>query len=137
MENLDALKALDKLSELGKKQKDVKIGDMSITVSTLDTGDETDVFISCSELTGNAYFYTLKLSTLKYAIRAVNGQRLDLYLDIKDVGQRIKSRSDVLQQVSDILRKMDEKVISFLYSEWAKMSKESEDELQSQGIMTE
>jgi hypothetical protein len=135
MNNLDALNALDKLSELGKKQKEIKVGDMSILLSTLDTGDETDVFVSCSELTGNAYFYTLKLATLKYAIRAVNGNKLDSYLELKDLGERQKNRAEILQKISDILKKWDEKVITYLYTEWAKLSKESEDELEQQGLL--
>jgi hypothetical protein len=137
MQNLDALNALNKLCELGKKQKDIKIGDLIITLSTLNTGDETEVFISCSELQGNAYFNTLKLQTLKYAIKAVNNQKLDNYNDIEDNVEKQKNKNDTLQKISEILKNFDDKIITFLYTEWAKLSKESEDELASKGLITE
>jgi len=135
MISLDALKSLEKLSELGKKEKIISIGDIKITISTLDTGDETDVFVSCSELSGNAYFNTLKLATLKYAIRAVNGERLDSYLEETDLRKKEQARADVLQKVSDIVKKWDEKVVSFLYTEWANLAKESEDEIEEKQLL--
>jgi hypothetical protein len=134
---MDAFESLTELAKLGKMTREVEMGEMKILLSTLDVKDEGDVFISCSDLTGNAYFYKLKCETLKYAIRAVNGQRLDGYESLKNGDERDKLRKETLEKLEKILGTWDQNVISFLYKRWVDLSEESEDQLKSKGIVVE
>lgn len=134
---MDAFEALSELSKLGKKTKEVDVGDLKILLSTLDADQEGEVFVKCADLTGNAYYYKLKSETVKYAIRAVNGKRLDEYETVKEQDKRDKLKKETLDKLSTIIGTWDENVISFLYSKWASLSKESEDELKSKGVVIE
>ncbi len=139
---MNAFDVLTRLSKLGKKSKIVDLGDVKIKLATLDSQQESDVFISCTDLTGNAYFYKLKAETLKYAIKEVDGERLDSYEDIKETDDKEKERKeamkkDILIRLSKILNSWDENLISFLYSKWLELSNESEEELKAKGITSE
>lgn len=134
---MNAFDALTKLSELGKMTKEFDVAGMKLTLSTLDAEQESKVFIACGDLTGNAYFYKLKRETLKYSIKAVNGERLDTYEDLKNAAEREKLKTETLDKVSNILGTWDENVISFLYSKWASLSKDSEEELKTKGVELE
>ena len=133
---LDAFAALSDLSKLGKKTKEVEIGEAKtkILLSTMDSEQEGNVFIACGDLNGNAYFFRLKAETLKYAIKAVNGKRLDEYENIKEADKREKLKAETLIELTKILNSWDENVISFLYGKWTELAKESEDDLKSKGI---
>lgn len=133
---MDAFEALTELGKLGKKQKEEQIGETKLLLSTIDAEQEGNVFMACAELTGNAYFFKLKSETLKYAIRAVNGKRLDEYENAK-VEERDKLKKETLEKVAKILGSWDQNVISFLYSKWLDLTKESEKELQSKGLTIE
>jgi len=130
-----AFEALTKLSEIGKKSKVEQIGNLKLLLTTLTSDEETNVFIACSELTGNAYFNKLKSETLKYAIKAVNDQRLDEYESIKEEVKREVLRKETLLKLEKILGSWDENVIAFLYTKWVAISKESEKELQEKGFL--
>jgi hypothetical protein len=131
---MDAFKALEELSKLGKVEGEVKLGEVKLILGTLDTEQESDVFGACSELTGNAYFYKLKLGTVKYSLKAIGDVRLDDYLKIEKADERKKAKEDTLAKISEIIGKWDENVISYLYSEWNKLAKKSEDDLKTKGI---
>jgi hypothetical protein len=134
---MNAFEALSELSKLGKLTKEVEVGQLKILLSTLDAEQEGEVFVACADLTGNAYFYKLKSETFKYSIKAVNGQRLDEYENVKETDKKDKLKKETFEQLSKILGTWDENVISFLYSKWAALSKESEEELKSKGIVIE
>jgi hypothetical protein len=133
----NAFEVLTELSKLGKMSREFEIGNMKLLLSTLDAEQEGNVFIACADLTGNAYFYKLKAETLKYSIKAVNGQRLDEYESVTDVAQREKMKKETLEKLEKIIGSWDENVISFLYSKWSVLSKESEEDLKSKGIVIE
>ena len=134
---MDALSTLKELSKLGKKEKEYSIGDVKITLGTLDTEQEGNVFTSCADLAGNAYFYKLKLETIKHSLRVVGNERLDIYLDVKEIDKREEMKKEVLDKIANILKTWDENVVSYLYSKWSELSKESEEELKAKGIIIE
>jgi len=134
---MDAFEMLKDLSKLGKKTKEVSIGQLKLLMSTLDADQEGNIFITCADLTGNAYFNKLKSETLKYSIRAVNDQRLDEYEKIEDSKKREELKKDTLSKLEKIIGSWDENVISYLYKVWSDLSKESEEELRQQGIAIE
>jgi ADP-dependent phosphofructokinase/glucokinase len=132
---MDPFEALTELAKIGKMTKEFEIAEMKILLSTLDAESESNVFISCSDLSGNAYFNKLKAETLKYAIKAVNGQKLDGYEDIKEEVERNKLKKETLEKLAKILSQWDQNVISFLYKKWTELSKESEEDLKSKGLV--
>jgi hypothetical protein len=138
---MDAFKALEELSKLGKVEGNVNVGDaIKLILGTLDTEQESDVFAKCADLTGNAYFYQLKLGTIKYSLKGIYADdgktvvRLDDYLSIEKADERKKAREVTLARIDEIIGKWDENVISYLYSEWNKLAKKSEDDLKEKGI---
>jgi len=134
---MDAFEALKSLSKLGKRTKEIQVGSMKLLLSTMNAEQEGNVFVTCSDLSGNAYFNKLRLETLKFALKAVDGSRLDSYEEINDEVEREKSKKQILEKVQKILGTWDENVISFLYSKWAELSKESEDDLKANGVVVQ
>ena len=134
----DHLAVLDGLGKLGKKTKKVEIGDVVITLSTLGSEDETEVFIACSDLSGNAYFHKLKSETLKRAIRVVNNNDLYSFLnsDLNEIDKK-QLREEIHRKIGNMLREWKEDLIAYLYSEWIDLTKESEEELKKKGIIEE
>jgi len=129
-----AFEALSELSKYGKKTKVVSVGEVKLTLATLNSEQEGNVFISCSDLNGNAYWYKLKRETLKYSVKAVNEMRLDEYEKVEDKDKREVLKKQTLESIDEIMGNWDENLIDYLYSKWSELSKESEEELSSQGI---
>lgn len=132
---MDAFAALSELSKLGKKTDVVEIDSLKLLISTLDSEQEGEVFAACAEMSGNAYFYKLKAETLKYAIRAVNEQRLDEYETLVDADKREELKNQTLTKLQSIIGTWDENVISFLYSKWTELTKKAEEDLKSKGLI--
>lgn len=132
---MDAFAALSELSKIGKKTKIVEVGELKLLLSTLDSELEGLVFIACADYTGNAYFYKLKAETLKYSIRAVNEQRLDEYELLTDETKKEQLKQETLDKLQKIIGTWDENLVSFLYSKWMELTKESEKELIEKGLM--
>jgi len=133
--NEEVFEALSQLSKLGKMSKEVELEGLKIELCTLDSNEEGEIFVTCADLTGNAYFSKVKSETLKYSIRAVNGKRLDEYKLIVEEKERDKLRKETLEKLQKILGTWDENVIAFLYGKWAELSKESEEDLVKKGIV--
>lgn len=133
---MDVFAALSELSNIGKKSKEVPVGQLKLLLSTLDSEQESLVFIACSDMTGNAYFSRLKSETLKYAIIAVNGERLDSYVNaLPEKKESLKK--ETLEKLENIIKTWDENVISFLYAKWIELTKESEEDLKKLGLIEE
>jgi hypothetical protein len=132
---MDAFAALSELSKLGKKTEIVDINSLKLLLSTLDSEQEGYVFAACAEMVGNAYFLKLKSETLKYAIRAVNEQRLDEYETLIDADKREQVKNETLSKLEKIIGTWDENVISFLYSKWSALTKVAEKELKEKGLI--
>jgi hypothetical protein len=132
---MDAFAALGELAKLGKKTKTVEVGDLKLLLSTLDSEQEGFVFIACAELSGNAYFLKMKSETLKYAIRAVNEQRLDDYESFVDLDVKIRVKNETLEKLEKIIKTWDENIISFLYSKWMELTKEADADLKEKGLL--
>lgn len=132
---MDAFAALGELAKLGKKTKVVDVGELKLLLSTLDSEQEGLVFIACAELTGNAYFLKMKSETLKYAIRAVNEQRLDDYESFVDLEVKTRVKNETLEKLEKIIKTWDENIISFLYSKWMELTKEADNDLKEKGLL--
>lgn len=73
----DALTALNAISELRQRAIDKVIDEYKFTIKSLGAKDETDTFISCMELWGQAFIYQHKIETLSRAITHVNDVSLE------------------------------------------------------------
>jgi len=131
----DAFEALSQLTKLGKKTKEIEIEGQKILLSTLDSEKEALVFVACSSLSGNAYFFKLKSETIKFSICAVNDIRLDEYQTIKDPSKKEQLKNETLSKLDSIIGTWDENIVSYIYSKWVELSKESEDELKKKGLI--
>jgi len=130
----DPFEKLNELSKLGKKEKDVLIGEVTVTVGTIDADDETNVFISCAKYDGTSYFYKLKQETLKYAIKAVDTIRIDDYKRIIKDEDREAAKKQALERIEKIIKTWDDGLINYLYTEQAQLAKDSEKDLEKLGI---
>jgi len=132
----DAFSALESLATIGQSSIDVKVENISLTLSTLGANHETLVFIACSELNGTAYFHKLKQETLKYAITKINNQELYKYPDLKTDGEKETLENETREKVEGIISGWREEVIDYLYEKWNDMSRISEEEMKKKGIVT-
>jgi len=73
----DPLLAMNAISEIRHRSKDVPVENFIVTIRTLGAKDETDTFIDCMNLWGQAFIYQHKLETLCRAITHVNKMSLD------------------------------------------------------------
>lgn len=103
----DPMQAMQAVSELQQRSTDVEINDeFSITVRTLGAKDETESFIDCMNLWGQAFLLKHKMETLCRAITHINNVSIET-IELEDKREVIGSWSQEL---------VDE-----LYLEYAKM----------------
>ncbi|MDO8640286.1 MAG: hypothetical protein Q7R33_01980 [Nitrosarchaeum sp.] len=103
----DPLAAMNAVSDLKQRTKIVELDDnFKVTVRTLGAKDETDTFIECMNLWGQAFLYKHKLETLCRSIIDINGVSIQA-VDI------------VLKR--DIMGKWSQEVIDELYIEYARL----------------
>lgn len=80
----DPLSAMKAVSELRHRTKVVNLDDnFKITLRTLGTKKETDTFINCMHLWGQAFIYKHKIETLIHAIIQINDVQIDVDEDAK------------------------------------------------------
>jgi len=104
----DPLSAMKAVSELNHRSVDVKIGsgDFVVTVRTLGTQDETNTFINCMHLWGQAFIYKHKVETLIRAITKING------LSLEDISEKEKR---------EIIEEWNQDIVDEIYLEYAKL----------------
>jgi len=79
----DPITAMKAISELRRRTVDVPIEDgFTVTLRTLGTKSETDTFVNCMSLWGQAFLYKHKIETLISAITHINGLPLDSVSDV-------------------------------------------------------
>ena len=102
----DPIAAMQAVAELRHRTKIVELDDFKVTLRTLGTKDETDTFINCMHLWGQAFIYKHKIETLIVAIVQINGMSLD--------GVNEESKRAVIE-------KWSQDIVDELYLEYAKM----------------
>lgn len=68
----DPIEALKAISELRKRTVDVQVDDFKITLRTLGAKEETETFIDCMRLNGQAFLYQHKIETISRAVVKIN-----------------------------------------------------------------
>ncbi len=102
----DPITAMQAVAELRHRTKIVELDNFKVTLRTLGTKDETDTFINCMHLWGQAFIYKHKIETLIFAIVQINGMSLD--------GVNEESKRAVIE-------KWSQDIVDELYLEYAKM----------------
>lgn len=102
----DPLLAMKAVAELYKRSKVVELNEFEITIRTLGTKDETDTFINCMNLWGQAFIYKHKIETLILAITHVNG------LSLENIEIEVRR---------EIINKWNQQIIDEIYFEYAKL----------------
>jgi len=73
----DPIVALNSIAELKARSKEVTVENRIITIKTLGARDETDSFVECMKLWGQAMIYKHKLETMYRAITHIDGISLE------------------------------------------------------------
>jgi len=103
----DPMAAMRAVSELQQRSKEVPINDeFSVTVRTLGAKDETESFIDCMHLWGQAFLLKHKMETLCRAITYINETPIE---------------SVSLDDRRQIIGQWNQELIDQLYLEYAKM----------------
>jgi len=102
----DPILAMNAISTLRFRTKEVPLDGHMITVSTLGAKDETDTFVECMSLWGQAMIYKHKTETLCRAITHIDGLSLE---KINVMDKRV------------IIETWSQEVIDELYIEYAKL----------------
>lgn len=102
----DPLIAMNAVAELRHRSTDVEFDNFKVTVRTLGTKKETDTFINCMNLWGQAFIYKHKIETLIKAITHVNE------LSVEDINEDDKRA---------IIEKWSQDIVDEIYLEYAKL----------------
>jgi hypothetical protein len=102
----DPLLAMQAVAELHQRSKIIKLNDFEIIVRTLGTKDETDTFINCMNLWGQAFIYKHKIETLILAITHING------LSLENVN---------IEKRREIINLWNQEIVDEIYLEYAKL----------------
>jgi hypothetical protein len=102
----DPVLALNAIAELRFRSKEVPLDDHIITVRTLGAKDETDTFVECMSLWGQAMIYRHKIETLCRAITHIDSISLE---KVDTTEKRI------------IIESWSQQVVDDLYIEYAKL----------------
>lgn len=102
----DPMMAMRAVAELRHRSKDVEFDDFKVTIRTLGTKKETDTFINCMNLWGQAFIYKHKIETLVRAITHINGLSLE---NIKEEDKRF------------VIESWSQEIVDEIYLEYAKI----------------
>lgn len=102
----NALTALSAISELRQRTVVKTIDEYKFTIKSLGAKDETDTFIDCMQLWGQAFLYQHKIETLSRAITHVN----DLPLESVSIDER-----------RQIIGTWNQELVDELYLEYANL----------------
>ena len=102
----DPLMAMKAVAELRHRSKDVEFDDFKVTIRTLGTKKETDTFINCMNLWGQAFIYKHKIETLIRAITHINGLTLE---SVKEEDKR------------SVIESWSQDIVDEIYLEYAKL----------------
>ena len=102
----DPLMAMKAVAELRHRSKDVEFDDFKVTIRTLGTKKETDTFINCMNLWGQAFIYKHKIETLIRAITHINGLTLE---SVKEEDKR------------SVIESWSKDIVDEIYLEYAKL----------------
>lgn len=102
----DPLLALTAIAELRFRTKEVPLDEHVITIRTLGAKDETDTFVECMSLWGQAMIYKHKIETLCRAITHIDSLSLE---KISVMEKKI------------IIETWSQEIIDELYTEYAKL----------------
>lgn len=102
----DPLMAMKAVADLRHRTKDVEFDGFKVTIRTLGTKKETDTFINCMNLWGQAFIYKHKIETLIRSITHVND------LSVENVNEDDKRA---------IIEKWSQEIVDEIYLEYAKL----------------
>lgn len=130
---VDIFGELSKIAKIGYVEKDAKVGNVNLTLSTLTAEDEAEVFNNCIGYDGISFISRNKIETLVYSIKAVNGERFN-YEALTDREQYLVERGNAINSLRKVIGSMQEDMVSFLYSEQLSVANKGEEELKKAGI---
>lgn len=132
----DPFELLEKVSEIGKKEKNVKISDeLNIVIETLTAEDEGKIFSNTDKFDGTEYFLNHKIETICYATCKINEKSLREYEKIEDDLERERVKKQTIDKLRIIIKKWNDDVVNFVYGKYVELSSESDEDLVKSGIL--
>jgi len=110
--NKDAIQLLKDLGKTGYKEKVINIADgFSITLKTLTSREDTDVFNVLDGLKGSEFFHNHKVHTLARCVIQINEFRFDIESDlkVKETKETSEAKSLTEDEKEKIIKKAIEK----------------------------
>jgi len=108
------LKGLEDLVFLGANTKEVKLGDFTFMISTLNAREQEEIFKAAIRLPDEERLIFFKKGILCFSIKKINGKNLSAYL-----------HEDSFEERLNIVMSMQQSVYDILFSEVEKLTDES------------
>jgi hypothetical protein len=108
------LKGLEDLIFLGANTKEVKLGDFTFSISTLNAKEQEEIFKAAIKLPDEERLIFFKKGILCFSIKKINGKSLGAYLS-----------EDSFEERLNIVMSMQQSVYDILFSEVEKLTDES------------
>jgi hypothetical protein len=108
------LKGLEDLIFLGANTREIKLGDFTFTISTLNAREQEEIFKAAIRVPEQERVMFFKKGILSLSIKKINGKNLSAYLD-----------EDSFQERLNLIMNMQQSVYDLLFSEIEKLTEES------------
>lgn len=132
---IDPFEVLNKLASIGKKRKSIEVSGTTIVLETLGAEDEARVFALCNDAEGSEFFSKNKREMLIHSIAEINGKSLKEYENIENLTERSTLKKETLEKIRNIVNGWADEFITYLYTKFADLIAESEEEMIKMGIM--
>jgi len=133
----DPFAMLDKIEEIGKKEKWIDISkDSKILLTTLNAEDEVEIFKACRNETGFGYLSQNKFEVLGRSIKGINKKKFK-YLEMEDGPERNIERERTISEVIKRVESWHDDVVSFIYAQWLALTGDAEAYLTKLGVIVD
>ncbi len=131
----DPLAILDKIEEIGKKEKWIDISkDYKVLITTINAEEEVEIFKACRSENGFGYLAKNKFEVLARAIKGINKMKFK-YIEMEDGPERNIERERTIEEVRKRVETWNDDVVSYTYSEWLSLTGDVEAYLKKIGII--
>lgn len=110
--------AMGAIAKLQHKEINITIEEITITMRSLGAKEETDSFIECQHLWGQAFLFQHKIEVLSRSIIAVNGEK---FSKIPADGDDLSDEKRMLNKKRELIGQWRQNLVDELYQKYANM----------------
>jgi len=131
----DPLVMLDKIEEIGKKEKWIDISkDHKILITTINAEEEVEIFKACRNELGFGYLAKNKFEVLARGIKGINKKKFK-YIEMEDGPEKNIERERTILEIRKRVESWHDDIVSFVYAEWLALTEDVERYLKKIGIV--